>query len=177
MRSENAQPHFVRVGPQGGISQPRLPNPVTCGTRFARDTKALEDHTSSPTPRLLRGGCYLIRFTPVQPDSSSGALRYIGTLRVERNATDTLASGDLYLHARGTVTKEPNPADGIPVLPRHRYRYRLPGRNGGKRSRSLYQSNYDLQLPDGKTGGKGSDNRRAHLWCLLPSVHPRCGRC
>lgn len=52
-------------------------------------------------------------------------------MRVERDGTNTIASGDLYLHrsfpfpfpgpARPPI--EPNPALGIPIFPRSRYRY------------------------------------------------------
>jgi hypothetical protein len=95
-------------------------------------------------PRSLREGCYLVRYTPVQPLSHL-SIHYDGTLRVEREGTNTIASGDLYLHQifawpsiHGVIRepntavrlpmfplhiREPNPAEGIPIFARDRYRY------------------------------------------------------
>jgi hypothetical protein len=82
-----------------------------------------------PHFRLLRGGCYLIRYTPtVVPPASS--LHYNGTLRVEHVGANTIASGDLYIHPSFSFPfpfpfPEPNPALGIPIFARSRYRYYL----------------------------------------------------
>ena len=108
----------------------------------------LEDH-AIPTPlprpfpvplrrRSLRGGCYLMRYTPIQRAGALQPLHYDGTLRVERlSPTNVTASGDLYVHRPlriwpgsfppgppGAIKPpEPNPALGIPIFARKNYRY------------------------------------------------------
>jgi hypothetical protein len=64
----------------------------------------------------LRPGCYVLRYTP-----TGAPPHYHGTLRVERDDVNTIASGDLYLHRRGAT--EPDPAAGIPIFPLKQYRY------------------------------------------------------
>jgi hypothetical protein len=77
----------------------------------------------------LRAGCYLLRYTPRHHAALALPPHYDGTLRVERDATNTIASGDLYLHRTKLTThpllppREPNPAAGIPVFPISAYRY------------------------------------------------------
>src|ERR1051325_1898133 len=82
----------------------------------------------------LRPGCYLIRYTPVQQHSPLlNSLHYDGTLRVERSGSNTIASGDLYLHRISFPPPgmsfpfprpvEPNPAEGIPIFARSNYSY------------------------------------------------------
>jgi hypothetical protein len=87
-------------------------------------------------PKALRGGCYLMRYTPVQR-AGAVQLHYDGTMRVERlSTTNVTASGDLYVHqplklwpgrlakpSRPGKPPEPNPALGIPIFPRKNYRY------------------------------------------------------
>lgn len=85
--------------------------------------------------RALRGGCYLLRYTPLQRFPIFNPLHYDGTLRVERVGLNTIASGDLYRHlVTNTFTSnllpfppprpaEPNPGNGIPIFPRSEYRY------------------------------------------------------
>jgi hypothetical protein len=82
-----------------------------------------------PIRRKLRRGCYLLRYTPTHHATAALPPHYDGTLRVERqNNTNTIASGDLYLH-KPKIThpfllpKEPNPAAGIPIFPIANYRY------------------------------------------------------
>lgn len=92
--------------------------------------------------RSLRHGCYLVKYTP-----RLSRYHYDGTIRVERNGSNTTASGDLYLHRpflwpyRRTISgvsriatpavsvwpisPDPNPANGIPIFARSRYRYYL----------------------------------------------------
>lgn len=77
--------------------------------------------------RRLRSGCYLLRYTPTQ---TFPLVHYDGTMRVERHANGTTASGDLYTHSTAFwpgsgAPVEPNPSAGIPVFPRSRYRYYL----------------------------------------------------
>ncbi|MGI9499326.1 MAG: hypothetical protein ACR2P3_04775 [Geminicoccaceae bacterium] len=92
--------------------------------------------------RSLRCGCYLLNYTP----RSSFPISYDGTIRVECHSNGRTASGDLYQRPtiffplpippiprpfpqpqppRPFLLPGPNPADGIPVLSRSRYRYYL----------------------------------------------------
>ncbi|PTU75470.1 zinc metalloprotease [Pseudomonas mangrovi] len=101
-----------------------------------------------PQLRSLRAGCWLLNYRP-----NGGALvSYDGTLRVEAHSEGRTASGDLYqrpviflpvpfaspmpiLEASGLspanmqlkpiMLAGPNPASGIPILARGRYRYYL----------------------------------------------------
>jgi hypothetical protein len=82
--------------------------------------------------RPLRQGCYLLRYTPIVLPVQFGLLHYDGTMRVQRDgATNTIASGDLYIHQlfpwppSSRFKFEPNPASGIPIFARNRYRYYL----------------------------------------------------
>ncbi|WP_138733369.1 hypothetical protein [Modestobacter excelsi] len=135
-RSSAGQVAAYRTGggrlpnPQG--PPPQLPN----GLLFlARDHRAgLGDASDSGpvTPmRALRGGCYYVRYTPLQASPTHpGAIYYLGTLRVQQLGGTATISGDLYLrHLSATppagAAGEPNPADGIPVFPRADYRYYL----------------------------------------------------
>src|SRR5262249_41981852 len=104
---------------------------------FANRSDLLTDDSPSPLAGLgmhsLRPGCYLLRYTPLQSSPLLNSLHYDGTMRVERQGSNTIASGDLYLHRisfppPGSVFPfprpvEPNPADGIPIFARSRYSY------------------------------------------------------
>jgi hypothetical protein len=79
----------------------------------------------------IRCGCWLMSYRPLGP----GLIAYDGTLRVECHSAGRTASGDLYqrpvvllparppLPPRPVLLAGPNPAQGIPILPRSRYRY------------------------------------------------------
>lgn len=87
--------------------------------------------------RAVRCGCYLLQYTP----TGSSLVTYDGTLRVQCHNNGRTASGDLY--QRRTISLSPSPhkfppkpplivlapgpdpAAGIPILPRIRYRYYL----------------------------------------------------
>lgn len=86
--------------------------------------------------RSLRCGCYLVNYSP----NGSPFARYDGTLRVECHSNGRTASGDLYQRKIAflpprppfppgppspVILPGPNPAEGIPILPRNRYRYYL----------------------------------------------------
>jgi len=83
-------------------------------------------------PRTLRAGCYLLRYTPLPSATALVPPHYDGTFRVQHDGPSTIASGDLYLHSvrfrppwrsgRQLLT-EPDPAAGIPIFARGRYRY------------------------------------------------------
>jgi hypothetical protein len=115
---------------------PPLPDAVTNGEA---ETIALESVGAAREPaapllplpirRRLRPGCYLLRYTPTHHATAALPPHYDGTLRVERqDSTNTIASGDLYLH-KPKITlpfllpKEPNPAAGVPIFPIANYRY------------------------------------------------------
>ncbi|HRD07410.1 MAG: matrixin family metalloprotease [Saprospiraceae bacterium] len=81
--------------------------------------------------RRLKPGCYLVNYKPVQGPLVS----FDGTIRVEGHALGKTASGDLYarpvklIHRPFpqlpllTLAAPPNPANGIPILPRNKYVY------------------------------------------------------
>ena len=101
-----------------------------------------------PVPlRRVRHGCYLVNYTPNGPLVRT----YDGTMRVERHSAGVTASGDLYQRPTILVPPPPipipgrvpplplpaptpavlllgpppNPALGIPIFARSRYRYYL----------------------------------------------------
>ncbi|MHA2250464.1 MAG: hypothetical protein ACXAD7_08880 [Candidatus Kariarchaeaceae archaeon] len=89
--------------------------------------------------KKLKEGCYFIRFTPKSrfPSIIFNRIHYDGTMRVQITDTDTIMSGDLYVH-RGLLKLEPflptfqlitdverNPGLGIPIFPIDDYRYYL----------------------------------------------------
>jgi len=96
--------------------------------------------------RSVRCGCYVINYTP----TGGGLVTYDGTLRVECHSNGRTASGDLYqrptfvrpmplptppippprrpipeFRPQVLLLPGPNPAAGIPILARARYRYYL----------------------------------------------------
>jgi hypothetical protein len=121
----------------GRIPNPQgPPPPLPNGLPFlARDYRAGLGDTSDSGPmtpaRTLRGGCYFVRYTPLQTSPTRpGAIHYLGTLRVHRVGATLTVSGDLYLRhvsagSPDDAAREPDPADGIPVFPRADYRYYL----------------------------------------------------
>src|SRR5688572_4375367 len=88
----------------GRVPNPQGPPPqLPYGLPFlARDYRAglgdeSESGPSTPT-RVLRGGCYYVRYTPLQASPTHpGAIYYLGTLRVQRVGATATISGDLYL--------------------------------------------------------------------------------
>ena len=94
----------------------------------AAPVRAPADERFLHPPRRIRAGCYLLRYTPRHHATVLLPPHYDGTMRIERDATNTIASGDLYLHRPRlghpfVLPKEPNPAAGIPVFPIANYRY------------------------------------------------------
>lgn len=86
--------------------------------------------------RSLRCGCYLVNYKP----NGSPFVSYDGTMRVECHSAGRTASGDLYqrpviwlpwrpgfppIPPTPIMLPGPNPASGIPILSRSRYRYYL----------------------------------------------------
>ena len=120
----------------GRIPNPQgPPPPLPNGIPFrARDYRAglTTDSADGPTAplRVLRGGCYLARYTPLQMSPTQpGAIYYLGTLRVQQIGATVTISGDLYLRRVAPPSQpsslEPDPGDGIPIFPRGDYRYYL----------------------------------------------------
>jgi hypothetical protein len=116
---------------------PPLPDPVTNGEHETVAVEPVDEAAREPAAsfvplpikRRLRPGCYLMRYTPTHHATTLLPPHYDGTLRVEReDSTNTIASGDLYLHQPKIthpflLPKEPNPAAGIPIFPIANYRY------------------------------------------------------
>lgn len=77
--------------------------------------------------RSVRCGCWLLNYTP----TGSGFVTFDGTMRVECHDAGRTASGDLYQRGirfagfppRPVLGPAPNPAGGIPIFARSRYRY------------------------------------------------------
>ena len=79
----------------------------------------------------IKAGCYLLKYIP-SPIGGSGlpSLHYDGTLRIQLDGANVIASGDLYLHQISSTStspfrSEPNPSQGIPIFRRSNYRYYL----------------------------------------------------
>jgi len=117
--------------PEPPLPQPSLPQPLA-----QPGPQPLPFPVPPTQRRSLRCGCYLINYSP----NGSPFARYDGTLRVECHNNGRTASGDLYQRPiiflppsppfppgppSPVVLPGPNPADGIPMLARSRYRYYL----------------------------------------------------
>jgi hypothetical protein len=102
----------------------------------AEDVGQGPDIMTAPFPPIqihsVRAGCWLLSYTP----TGAGLVTYDGTLRVESHSGGRTASGDLYqrrfIHLQHpslppvpVLLPGPNPAGGIPVMARGRYRYYL----------------------------------------------------
>jgi hypothetical protein len=118
------------IGPEAGF--PPLPDAIS---EAALEDEELDAVAPAPIPaprrRRLKTGAYLLRYTPLQGQTLA-RLHYDGTMRVQRDGANVIASGDLYLHKPTLLphrawppprSTEPNPAAGIPIFPRSRYRY------------------------------------------------------
>jgi hypothetical protein len=123
--------------PNSETPLPPLPEPIPIPTP-AIPTPPFPSATPIPIPhfRTLREGCYLLNYTPM----GSKFVIYDGTMRVDREGTNTTASGDLYQRQMIILPPKPgfppiifppipgpgpNPASGIPIFARKRYRYYL----------------------------------------------------
>lgn len=129
-------PPFPEPWPEPPFPEPSLPGPFP---------KPFPHPFPFPAIKSVKCGCWLIKFTP-----TGGPLftRYDGTLRVECNGSGRTASGDLYQRplflppiirpvplpgsfiprpapAIPLLWPAPNPANGIPILSRGRYRFYL----------------------------------------------------
>lgn len=83
--------------------------------------------------RSLRAGCYLVNHTP----HGTSTVSYDRNMRVEAHSAGRTASGDLYQQPTYYIPvgfpptwkiilgAAPSPSNGIPILPRSRYRYYL----------------------------------------------------
>jgi hypothetical protein len=116
------------------VTMPDVVDDEEAGTVAVEEVAGAPERAAAPLPlpplrrHRLRAGCYLLRYTPRHHATVALPAHYDGTLRVERDATNTIASGDLYLHRTKLVhpllpPREPNPAKGIPVFPVKSYRY------------------------------------------------------
>jgi len=136
--------------PAASLSIPPLPDYLPPAGQSADDAPiTISPRPIGPiTPvqlRTIRCGCWLVSYRPV----GIGLVAYDGTMRVECHSEGRTASGDLYqrptlviqqpvpipLPGPGPVPvpftrpplaflgNPPNPAAGIPILPRSKYRY------------------------------------------------------
>lgn len=94
-----------------GIEYPPLPDPIPprgpiVGPEFMRELerppaiveKGIAELHPWPMFRGLKEGCYLIRYTPISKPFFYPIFHYDGTLRVQKEFVNTIASGDLYFH-------------------------------------------------------------------------------
>jgi hypothetical protein len=121
-------------------SLPPLPDLLEPEDRGQAPTDREESGDNSPVPlavpfpglqfKSLRAGCWLINYRPI----ASPFITFDGTLRVEAHSGGRTASGDLYQRRMIIVGQPvpvpvlgppPNPANGIPIFARSRYRYYL----------------------------------------------------
>lgn len=142
--------HSMRMPQDGPPVFPQLPDPITVLPKLPEELLRLPIERQLELEKLfplkfysLDAGCYLVRFNPTGLN-----YHYDGTIRVQRQGNNTIASGDLYQHnpiqiwplptipviKGGILTPqtdasfflgEPNPANGVPVFARSRYRYYL----------------------------------------------------
>jgi hypothetical protein len=142
----NTDTRDLTTNPEGPL--PPLPDPLPPFPEPPLPEPSLPQPLFQPGPqpppfpvppiqrRSLRCGCYLINYSL----NGSHLVRYDGTLRVECHSNGRTASGDLYQRRivflpplphlppgppRPVVLPGPNPAAGIPILARSRYRYYL----------------------------------------------------
>lgn len=106
--------------PSASPSQPVPPPIATLDPTAADGTGGLE--------RLA--GCYLVRLEMIDPLRPASDMHYDGTLRISTADAMLAVSGDLYVHRNpsgAARTREPDPADGIPVFARTDYRFYMRG--------------------------------------------------
>ena len=120
------------------LKSPPLPEPITTPAagqqqdvaELAKATAALAPSAIGelifPTFKALAQGCYLLHFSPL----FNFTTEYYGTLRVQKEGINTIASGDLYSRWKLSLPwlpadPVPNPASGIPIFKRSKYAYYL----------------------------------------------------
>ena len=110
------------IGPEAGL--PPLPDAIFEADATEDDDldAAMPAPVVAPRRRRLKGGAYLLRYTPRPARRRAARIHYDGTMRVERDATNSIASGDLYLH-QPTVLGRLRPF----LPPGRRSRTRRPG--------------------------------------------------
>lgn len=90
---------------------PPLPDPIPTPEPIKPDPEILRELEKLPLLerkrmlelfpwrlRTLREGCYLIRYTPLIQRFLYPLFHYDGTMRVQKESFNTIASGDLYIH-------------------------------------------------------------------------------
>lgn len=128
----------VRAAPLAPV--PPLPEPFAEAQDTSEDgllqaaTPTTIPHPILPPIRVrsVRAGCWLVSYTP----TAGRLVTFDGTVRVEAHSAGRTASGDLYQRPVTLLNRPPlppvpvllpgpNPAKGIPILSRSRYRYYL----------------------------------------------------
>lgn len=111
---------------------PESPGPLTPPIALVPTNPPIEWPIRPIRIRSLLSGCWLIRYTPHWTFARTDLFtHYDGTMRVERDGFNTIASGDLYIHNPRLFPipfprqQEPDPGGGIPTFPIRNYRYYL----------------------------------------------------
>jgi hypothetical protein len=112
-------------------ASPSLPDAIEVGYDLSISSMEKIADAELRTLQQIKAGCYLVKYLP-SPIGGSGlpGLHYDGTLRIQLDGANVIASGDLYLHqisstSTSTFHSEPNPSQGIPIFRRSNYRYYL----------------------------------------------------
>jgi hypothetical protein len=124
---------FHKISLDKGLQLPGLPEEIhdPISTDTSTVSQPLEESaTLNSKFKSLREGCYYIQFTQFSGPENSEFIHYNGTMRVQREGSSTIASGDLYFHqtsigqnSSSSPVTEPDPASGIPIFPINKYRY------------------------------------------------------
>ena len=141
-----------KIGVEAQPVFPQLPSGITTLKKIPEEWKTMPVEKLQQLEILkpyklysLNAGCYLVNM-----QLAGLSYHYDGTIRVEHQGTNTIASGDLYYHkpikiwppilttnannTTGTLKPnisafsifgEPNPSNGIPIFARDKYRYYL----------------------------------------------------
>jgi hypothetical protein len=134
-----------------------------------------------PIKRRLRAGCYLMRYTPTAHAMIAVPPHYDGTMRIERDAVNTIASGDLYLHKPKPPhplipPKEPNPAKGIPIfrIPDYRYYVRVTKILEGAAAATQFTLGFELHRFDhaSRTWSLQGAYAAKMSWAVAPPGYP-----
>lgn len=150
-----------------GLSRPLIPFPITL--------------------KSLRNGCYLAFYHPASLLPVTFLRGYYqGTIRIEKTASYTKASGDLYYTRPPVVfagiagSSSPNPANGIPVFSRGSYTYylRITKVLQGFTLTGSFQMEFEMHKynQSTKTFSLDKNVKAKMVWAAAPAGFPDAGQ-